>query len=290
MKESSISIAWPEILKLLENYPTKVFDRSQIERILSDCRKILQLNQSITRNQFIDFLLKNKTIKAVKFEFPSQSFVRYMRGRVSIYEIILSLNTNSYFTQFSAMKFHNLTDKTPETIYLNIEQPPKRYHNTSLEQRNIDAAFKRPMRLSQNVAKYKKHKICILNGMSTGKLGVIDIIHHGARINVTDVERILIDIVVRPGYSGGVSEVLNAYKLAKNKLSVNKLVSMLDKLNYVYPYHQAIGFYLDQSGCYDDSSINIIHRKGLDYDFYLSHDIKEMKYSPEWRIFFPNRF
>jgi predicted transcriptional regulator of viral defense system len=71
------------------------------------------------------------------------------------------------------------------------------------------------MRISQNVAGYKKYKICILNGMYTDRLGVIEVLHNGAKISVTDIERTLIDIVVRPGYSGGVSEVLSAYNLAK---------------------------------------------------------------------------
>jgi hypothetical protein len=142
MKESSISIAEPEIIKHLDTYPKRVFGRAQIERILSDCKVIFQINQSITINQFIEFLLKNKIMKAVKFEFPSQSIVRYIRGRVSIYEIILSLKNNSYFTHFSALKLYKLTDKTIKNIYLNFEQPPKYYQNTSLEQSRIEAAFK----------------------------------------------------------------------------------------------------------------------------------------------------
>ena len=249
---------------------------------------ILHLNQSITRDQFIEFLLKKKIIKAVEFGFPSQSITRYIRGHVSIYEIIQSLKINSYFTHFSAMKFHKLTEQTPDTIYLNFEQPPKRYKNRSLDQSRIDAAFKRPLIVSQNVAEYKKYRICILNGIYTGRLGVIETIHNRARVIATDIERTLIDIVVRPGYSGGVSEVLNAYKLAKDKLSVKKLVNMLDTLKFVYPYHQAIDFYLDKSGCYDHSSINLLRGKGLKYDFYLAHNIKEMNYSKEWRLFFPN--
>jgi hypothetical protein len=70
-------------------------------------------------------------------------------------------------------------------------------------------------------------------------------------------------------------------------VSIKKLIEMLEKLNYAYPYHQAIGFYMDKSGYYDETSLNLLRKKGLKYDFYLDYDIKEMKYSPEWRIFYP---
>jgi hypothetical protein len=288
--ESGLSKAAPEIAKLLDSYTTRVFTPVQIERILSECKVILQLNQSITKNQFIDFLLKNKIIKAVKFDFPSQPIIRYKRGRISIYEMVQSLKPKSYFTHCSALKLHKLTVKNIETIYLNCEQPPKYHSNISLDQSRIEAAFKRPMRVSQNVARYKKYNICILNGMHTGGLGVTQTMHSGAMINVTNIEKTLIDIVVRPGYSGGVSEVLSAFRLAKNMFSVNDLVNMLEKLNYAYPYHQAIGFYMDHSGCYDDTSLNLLRSKGLKYDFYLTYDMREVKYSTKWRLFFPNNY
>ena len=40
-------------------------------------------------------------------------------------------------------------------------------------------------------------------------------------VRVTDLERTLIDIAVRPEYAGGVYEVLNVYRLAKGKVSAN---------------------------------------------------------------------
>jgi hypothetical protein len=186
------------------------------------------------------------------------------------------------------MYFHKLTGQLPGTIYLNFEQLPKRYQEGDLDQDRIDAAFKNAVRVSKNIALYKEHKICILNGMHTGKLGVIEIEGpKGEKIPVTDIERTLIDIAVRPVYSGGVSEVLKAYRLGRKKISIEKLSTSLKKLNYIYPYHQVVGFYLEKAGVYDYPSIDIFEKFGINYDFYLTHQMKGVSYSKKWRLYFP---
>jgi len=60
----------------------------------------------------------------------------------------------------------------------------------------------------------------------------------GAHVRVTNLERTLIDAVVRPAYSGGVFEVAKAFELAKDQVSVNAMGAMLGKLRFAYPFHQ----------------------------------------------------
>ena len=42
----------------------------------------------------------------------------------------------------------------------------------------------------------------------------------------------------------GVADVLHAYKEAVARFPVPRINELLDKLAFVYPYRQAIGFYL----------------------------------------------
>ncbi len=127
--------------------------------------------------------------------------------------------------------------------------------------------------------------------MFTGNLGITEInFSSNEFLPITDIERTLIDITVRPVYSGGIYMVLDAYKAAQDKVSINKLTAYLQKLNYVYPYHQAIGFYLDKTGAYSKKQIDLLHKFEMKYDFYLTHQMKEMDYSPEWKLFYPKGF
>lgn len=277
-----------KIIDIFETLSTTVVTPPQIAEILRDMKEARELPKSMTLHDFLDFILEATKLEAVTLKFPYRSFTRYTWGDISIYSIVLSLATASYFTHFTAMYFHKLTEQVPKTIYLNVEQRPKAFKQREFQQYEIDAAFEKPVRVSKNVASYKNHKICVLNGMYTGRLGITAIGGpQNEEVSVTDIERTLIDITVRPVYSGGVCEVLKAYRMAKDRLSVDKLLATLKKLNHIYPYHQAVGFYLEKAGVYEESSIEQLRKLNMNYDFYLTHQMKRACYSKKWRIYFP---
>jgi hypothetical protein len=57
-------------------------------------------------------------------------------------------------------------------------------------------------------------------------------------------------------------------------------------LRYLYPYHQAIGYYLEQAG-YDDQSIKQFEAMPKEYDFYLCNQIKNAAYVDKWKLYVP---
>jgi hypothetical protein len=94
---------------------------------------------------------------------------------------------------------------------------------------------------------------------------------------------------VRPNYSGGIYEVLHAYEAAKDRVSVNRLMATLKKLDYTYPYHQAIGFYMEQAG-YNESVLKLVEKMEIKYNFYLTYKMKEPDYSKRWKLYYPRGF
>lgn len=287
---SSLSIAKQEIVIFFDTQQNKVFGSKQLEQILADNREKWRISTSTRTSNFIEFLEKNSTLKTRRFRFPNRPTIRYTWDTTSEYELVQSLRPNCYFTHYTAMYFHGLTEQIPKTIYLNFEQNATG-GGGSLEQANINRAFKSKCRVSKNIAKFGDRSICLLNGQNTGQLGVIDFeLNDGTNVRVTNIERNLIDIVVRPVYSGGVFEVAKAYSEAQSKFSVNKLLSYLKKMNFTYPYHQAIGFYLERSGRYEETQISLFREIGMDFDFYLTHKMVETDYVKEWRLFVPKGF
>jgi predicted transcriptional regulator of viral defense system len=290
-RRSTLEISKRELIEYFTKFHKNILTYDQIEKILVEQRKSWRLANSVTVNKLIKFLIAKTQLREIQLNFPSTlipNFNRFCWGNPSPLAIAASLKPEYYFSHYTAMSIHRLTEQMPKIIYLTWEQPEKARNIKPLEQRKIDWAFSQNPRISQNFASLNDHKICILYGMHTGGLGIIRIEGlEGEKLRVTNVERTLIDITVRPFYAGGVFEVLKAFKLAKDQVSVNKLATTLKRIGYVYPYHQAIGFYLERSGAYKKSSIDIFRRMEKNYDFYLTYQIKDKEYSKDWRLFYP---
>lgn len=291
MRQTRFKIAKKDIIALFEDYAKNIFSYDDISKILDENRRFWRLPVNLTANAFIGLLTDHTKLKRYEINFPREKILRFAWGEISAFSLALNLKKNSYFTHYTALFWHNLTDQIPKTIYVNYEQSKKNAKDAELAQDRIDRAFSNRPRISSNIAAFGDHKICLLNGKFTNRTGVTEIITpENDKIMVTEIERTLIDIVVRPAYSGGIHEVLNAYKKAAGRVSINKLSAMLRKLNYIYPYHQAIGFYLHRAGVYREAQIRLLKKFDFEFDFYITHQMKETEYSKEWRLYYPKGF
>jgi predicted transcriptional regulator of viral defense system len=282
---SAFSIAQEDIEEYFDKLDNKILTIEDLNQIFEDNKRFWRLPKSWHVFKFIE-AMEEKTNKfsSLKLTFPYRSFTRYFWKESPFFELALSLNKKAYLSHYSAIYLHELTDQVPKTIYVTIEQPPKDLRGT-LKQDAIDRAFSKPQRVSENCTSIDNtQRICLLHGKGTKKTGVVKL---ESGLKTTNLERTLIDAAVRPLYCGGVSEVMEAYRRAAGKVSVNKLAAMLKKINHIYPYHQAIGFYLERSGAYKQSQIDLLKRFDFEFDFYLTYNMKEKSYSKEWRIYYP---
>lgn len=185
---------------------------------------------------------------------------------------------------------HSLTETDAKITYVNKEQSPKN-STRHLSQDAIDRAFLRSPRESsyrfwqmelQNPTQY-----VILNGKSSHDLGVEWTEHaEFGRLRFSNLERTLVDLAVRPQYSGGPSLVLSAYVKAKGKVDANRLAYTLEQLNYAYPYNQAIGFLMARAG-FERTEYELFKKTELKYNFYLMHGMTRPLYDPDWKLYYP---
>lgn len=280
-----------------------VLSRTTLIKLLADLKLDYAVKNTLSLKKFITYLTDIfnlfEEVSIVMPDGHSAKRLVYQLNDVSPYEIALSLRPSAYFSHYSALVINDLTENNPKNIYINNEQTnkPININNAVLSQKKVDYAFSKPMRKTNNIAKftYKKveYKVFMLNGKNTNRLGVISKqpIGFSRPIKVTNLERTLIDIVVRPSYSGGVEEVLNSFRNAKSNLSVNKLISYLTKIGYIYPYENSILFYSIKAN-YSNIKLSLLNKyisekDNNNIDFYLDYQMVDKVFDSKSRVYYP---
>lgn len=290
---SRVKNARKRIVQLFEAQTQRVFLQRELKQIVEENREAWLLG-GIPASSVVSYLCRiREGLTEVHLEFPKRTVTRYVWGTESRpLELALSLGPQAYLTHLTAAAYHGLTDQSPKTICVNVEQTPKsnRGSRTDLAQEAIDRAFSKVGRVGTQVADIDEEwRVLQIQGSFTGALGVISKASpEGGLLRLTGLERTLVDAAVRPELVGGVASVLECYRRSREDLSVTKLASLCSKLAFIYPYEQVLGFYLELAGV-SPQLLRLFRREEFTLDFYTSRGIPlaEREYSPRWRLYYP---
>jgi len=284
----SDKVAKEELRSFFEASSRKIYWPLEFAHVLRRYRSAWDVPCRTSIEELMEWILANTRMRAVELKSPTYKGIRrYIWGKeVSPVLIALSLRRDCYLSHGSALWVHGLP-AVRHPIYVNHEQREKPPNDGDLTQDGIDRAFRNQPRRTKMIYRFGSSDIILLNGKNTNRLEVRKIEHPGCgSLDVTSIERTLIDISVRPQYAGGVSRVVSAFAAFRDQVEVRRMARVLKMLDYTYPYHQAIGFYLKRAG-YSANDQKLFAEMGLRFNFYLCHGISEPIFDPEWRIFYP---
>lgn len=242
--------------------------------------------RSYSRNKLIKRLTEDKIIETVTMQDSNKKeYTVYgiQEKKPDIFDYAAARSRASYFSYYTALFIHNLTLQIPKHIYLTLERGERTFIKNTISQEAIDNAFRKPARQTNNSRNCRGYMIHQINGQSNYKLGVIP---YRETLSVTNIERTLIDIVTRPFYAGGVTQVIEAFKKAKEKVNVEKLLFYYQDMNFIYPYHQSIGFYMEKAG-YEKKEFAPFLQIEQKFQFYLSYNIRFKEFSSLWNLYYP---
>ncbi len=290
MKSQNLNSAYPEILELLLGKRRKAFTISDLQDVFHSNKDQWRLSTRTTYNKFLSYLIEKKQLlsinELVQIEKGSEKLI-YTLENANKYDIITSIKKNGYLSYLTALVVHELTLQIPKTYYISEEIHDTYLTKNILNQENIDIAFSKEQRTTSKIYKdsvSKERYVFIEKKMNIKNIGII--YENSFNYPVSDIERTIIDCVVRPQYSGGIFSVLEAFRNAKNKLNLEKLDLYLDNLNYTYPYHQLVGFYLDKAG-YNEPLLKPFLSKVTNFKFYMTYNLSNKILDQKWNIYYP---
>lgn len=288
-RKNKLDLSLPAIVGYFDKESVKSFTEKKFSEILNKNSHDWNIQPNRNTRRVLDYLLKREMLVKNSFINDSNEVkLIYSWKTQDEYTVISGLKSDSYFAYYTSLFLHQLTLQIPKTVYLNFEHKIEKRsndHETNLTQEAIDNAFNGSQRKSSLTFSFNDKKIVLTNGKFTNKLGVVKRQNNNQWFEYTNLERTLIDIAVRPVYAGGVFEVIEAYKIAKGKLNVRRMAKYLEKLDYIYPYHQVIGFYLEKAG-YADRDIEFF-KKEMKFNFYMTYDIRKREFSEKWKLYYP---
>ncbi|MBT0554884.1 type IV toxin-antitoxin system AbiEi family antitoxin domain-containing protein [Riemerella anatipestifer] len=267
-----------KILPLIESIEYPVINSLEIKELITSIKNIRGFK---TKSR--DFIKKYLLNEYLSQENLDRFDIYLLKNKKNdIYDIASTRSRKAFFSFHTALSIHNLILNQPKQIYLTLERPTFVKSLSNLEQSTIDEVFSKPAKTTNNKRTYTIYSITLINGQHQNNIGIIPFRNY----KVSDIERTLIDICVRPFYSGGVSQVLSIFNEVKSTMDTEKLFEYYRNMNFIYPYHQIIGFYLDKSG-YPKESYEKFLSLRTDIKFYITYNILHKNFSEKWNLYYP---
>lgn len=240
--------------------------------------------------KFDDFrkkLIQDKLISEVRSSELMNLPSKYWTSGSSIEGFACNIQEGGYLSYFSALVKHELTQQIPKTLFISVDRSQKNESRTSredLEQENVDKAFSTTKRRSTESYQVNNTSLVIVRRPAfPNRIGIIE----EKAVRYTDLERTLIDIAVRPDYSGGFFSISSAYKKAGQNIDVDKLYQYSESMDFIYPYQQLLGFYLNHFAGFNIDDLKLFSNRISHLDFYTTKNMLSFDNDLYWQINYP---
>lgn len=291
-KPAPLEASKDAITRYFEARRPRAYKLADLRDAIHEQKEALQLPPGTRTTEVMAMLEQEGLLREAQLHSDEyRDITRYLWKGCTPIEIASTVRDAAYMSHGTAVFLHGLTQQMPRTFYVNYEQTPKPSPTGSLTQEAVDRAFKGKQRSSRYTWQFESNRFTVLSGKHTGHYGVEETKGpSGEPLRVAGLERTLVDIAVRPTYAGGLYEVLEAYKSAREReVSVSRVLATLRALDYRYPYHQSIGFLMERAG-FEAEHLKRLRDLGFHCKFYLGYDMKKPDFDESWQLYIPQGF
>lgn len=271
--------------------------------LLSDLR--LHLKSNYTLKTGIDtYIEKNKHIKVYNIPFLSNNMptklyqdINVEGGLASAFDVALSLKKNSFLTGYYVMSLNGWTEYIPKVIHVNWKRNPFQKKDSLIDNNTLQMIAFREKQTSKLRFNYNKYEIVILNGQVLKKYKHDHFKRIDKQFDLPSYaetyidERLIIEALINYHYFGGADIVWNAGKNQFNNLDLDLMLAIYKEMELIYPYANAIGYWLERSGVSSKYISKWVKLVNHDLQFHLFMGDKERRvFNDKWNLYIPKRF
>lgn len=267
-----------KILEYIRNYG--VFSFEQIYMILENLKDKNLVQQGMSSNMFYSKLLEDGLI-SYTVTFRDIQKIRYtLNKEFNIYDFAYSLENKSFFPMFTSLNIQGLSNYRNNFVFISRERKERNnFISRSLTQDAIDKAFTRNPRRTKAHDVINGYNLVLLESNNTEGIGIIN--YNGYR--VSSINRAFIEIISNIHYFISPNNVINEFKIIKNKLDIDEILKIIEKFDFVYPYYQLAGYYLEEIG-FTKNELFKFYSKKSDLIFYTVKNKEKYEFNEYWNI------
>lgn len=280
MKQDYFTLNKEDILTTIQAY--SFLSIEQLREILQQLKNRSLVSRSLSFNSFLLRLI-DEGLSQKSITIRGHTKTRYtFSSDFNIYDFCNSLEKNSFYSMSTALNIQGFSNFRQEYIFVSKERITRiEQVDISLTQQNIDDAFNKKPRRTNAYDKINKHIIVMLEANHTE---AFEIIQHGS-YRVSSINRAFVEMITNVHYFQSSQKIIETFKKIKNVLDIDKIYIIIEKFDFIYPYFQLAGFYLEQIG-FTKVELKKFYMKSSTLKFYTEKNKNQYEFNEYWKIYF----
>ncbi|WP_418186416.1 hypothetical protein [Aliarcobacter lanthieri] len=234
------------------------FSINDIAVILDELKEKNLVSNSLTQNNFYLKLL-DAGLAAHTINIRDIEKIRYsLKKDFNIYDFVYSLEKNCFFPMFTSLNIQGFTNFRDNFVFISKEKKHRiNFKSKDITQEAIDKAFTNKPRRTKAYNTIYDYNVVMLESNNTQEVGIIK--YKGYK--VSSINRAFVEIISNIQYSKSPDDVIYEFKNLKDKLDIDEIFNIIEKFDFLYPYYQLAGYYLEKIGFFKEELSKFFNKK-----------------------------
>lgn len=280
MKQDYFTLNKKEILKTIRAF--EFLSQEQLKEILEQLKDESLVSSSLSFNSFLLKLIdEGLTQKSLTIRGHIKTRYTFYQD-FNIYDFCDSLEKNSFFSMSTALNLQGLSDFRRDFIFVSKERTTRiEQGNVTLTQEDIDNAFSKKPRRTNAYDKINNHIVVLLEANNTDTFEIIEYNEY----KVSSINRAFVEMISNVQYLQSSEAIIEVFAKIKDKLDIDRIYTIIEKFDFIYPYFQLAGFYLERIG-FSKTELEKFYTQKSELNFYTQKNKNQYGFDGYWKIYY----